>query len=231
MGLTGYREPETSAGATWMGRTYRDRRDAGQQLGAALARFGPWQRPLVLGLPRGGVPVAVEVARAIGADVDTVVVRKMGAPGQDELAIGAVASGGGEVRNADIIAELGLSPAAVEAIAQRERVNVAEQERRLRGGRPFPRVAGRDVVLVDDGVATGATMRAAAQVVAAGKPARLVIAVPVGPSDAEGELQAYATDVVILERPADFGAVGEVYDDFRQVTDAEVIAATASPGD
>lgn len=212
-----------------MGQVYRDRQDAGRQLAAALVRFAPWQRPLVLGLPRGGVPIASEVARALGAEVDAVVVRKLGAPGHEELAIGAVVAGGVEVLNAEIIESLGIAPASIEAIARREHATVALRERALRGGRPALDVAGRDVILVDDGIATGATMRAAAQVVAARHPARLIVAVPVGPPGAEAGFRTAIDAVLILRQPPGFAAVGEAYDDFRAVSDAEVVALLNPP--
>jgi putative phosphoribosyl transferase len=170
------------------------------------------------------VPVAAEVARAVGGELDAIVVRKIGAPGQEELAIGAVAAGGGLVINEAIVASLGLAPAVIAALVAGERRELERRERVLRGDRPFPDVRGREVILVDDGIATGATMRAAVEAVAARRPVRLVVAAPVGPLDANGGFGPGVDAVVVPERPVWFGAVGEGYCDFRPVEDAEVRA-------
>jgi putative phosphoribosyl transferase len=177
---------------------------------------------LVLGLPRGGVPVAARVAGAVGAHLDVFVVRKLGVPGHEEYAMGAIASGGIEVVNDEVIRRLGISRRAFDAVVEAE---TAELERRVtayRGGRPPLDLAGRDVVLVDDGIATGATMRAAALAVRAAGARTVVVAVPVAPPSAAGELAADVDAFVAVSTPSGFGAVGAWYDDFRQTSDDEV---------
>jgi putative phosphoribosyl transferase len=201
---------------------FRDRREAGRQLAAALKdRYAGRSDLLVLALPRGGVPVGVEVAAALGAPLDVYVVRKLGHPAQPELAIGAIAPGGVLLINDDLLDRLDLSREALEQIAARERV---ELERRLTAYRdgPPPDVAGRTVIVVDDGLATGATMRAALQALRAQSPARLVVAVPVAPRGAVEAMTDAADDVVVVLAPRDFRAVGQWYDDFAQTTDEEV---------
>jgi predicted phosphoribosyltransferase len=204
---------------------FRDRRDAGRQLAVALLEYADRPTVLVLGLPRGGVVVAVEVANALRAPLDVWVVRKLGVPGHPELAMGAIAGAGVEVRHEDLIAELGLSRAAVDAVAARERVELERRERMYRGDRPAPVLHERDVILVDDGLATGATMEAAVEAAAQLEPRSVVVAVPVGASDAVARLRRLATRVVCLAAPAAFHAVGEWYADFSQTTDDEVTAA------
>lgn len=202
---------------------YRSRADAGRILADDVARHVPAGPAIVLGLARGGVPVAAEVAARLEAPLDVLTVRKVGTPGHVELAIGAIASGGLVVRNDELIGRLGLSAADVEAridVATRE---LADRDRRLRGDRPPPALADVIVVLVDDGLATGATMRAAVAAVRSAAPAWVVVAVPVGPPDTVEELAALADDVVCPQQPPDFVAVGEWYRDFGETTDAEVV--------
>jgi putative phosphoribosyl transferase len=210
--------------------SFRDRAEAGEVLAEALAeRLGPHVAGgvVVLGLPRGGVPVAAAVARRLGATLDILAVRKIGTPGHTELAIGAIASGGLVVHNEALVAQLGLKRRAVEKRIELAREELDAQERRLRGDRPRPPLAGRIVVLVDDGLATGATMRAAVLAVRTADPARVVVAVPVGPPDTCAELAAVADDVVCPVQPAMFVAVGQWYDDFSATTDDDVLRLLA----
>jgi putative phosphoribosyl transferase len=201
---------------------FADRVDAGRRLAAALADYRGRPDLLVLGLPRGGVPVAAEVARALDAPLDVFVVRKLGVPGQRELAMGAVASGDTEVFNADVLSHAHLSAEQVDEVRRTEREELARRERAYRGDRPAAPVAGRTVLLVDDGLATGASMRAAVAAVRKLGPASVVVAVPVAPAAACRQLAADADDVVCLSAPDWFGAVGQFYDDFSETTDEEV---------
>ena len=203
---------------------YRSRTDAGRILADEVAGHVPAGAAIVLGLARGGVPVAAEVATRLSAPLDVLTVRKIGTPGHVELAIGAIASGGLVVRNDDLIARLRLTPADVAARVDVARRELADRDRRLRGDRPPPVLADAVVVLVDDGVATGATMRAAVAAVRSAAPARVVVAVPVGPPDTVEELATLADDVVCPQQPPDFVAVGEWYRDFGETTDADVVA-------
>jgi putative phosphoribosyl transferase len=176
----------------------------------------------VLGLARGGVVVAHELARAVGAPLDVLVVRKLGAPGQPELAMGAVASGGGRALNPIVIDRLGVSPEAVSESARRELEELAVRERAYRGTRSPPQLAGRTVILVDDGLATGASMRAAVASVRAAAPASVRVAVPVGAPDTVADIRTTVDELVCLLEPDDFMAVGEWYDEFDPVDDATV---------
>jgi predicted phosphoribosyltransferase len=206
-------------------RGYADRAEAGRELAAPVIdalRPLPGGRPLVLGLARGGVPVAAPVAEAADGDLDVLVVRKIGAPGHEELAIGAIASGAPEVRNDLVIRQLGLGERDIARQTERARDQLRERERRLRGARPFPPLAGRVVVLVDDGLATGATMRAAIAAVRASGPAAVVVAVPVGAPDTCAELGTLADALVCPLQPAGFHAVGQWYRNFDATTDADV---------
>jgi putative phosphoribosyl transferase len=203
-----------------------DRHDAGAHLADAVAvALGPTAPAdvIVLGLPRGGVPVAAPVAARLGAPLDVLAVRKVGTPGHVELAIGAIASGGLVVRNADLVTQLGLGDRAVERRVAVARKELAGQERRLRGDRPPPALADRIVVLVDDGLATGATMRAAVLAVRTARPRRIVVAVPVGPPDTCADLATVADDVVCPMQPPDFMAVGQWYVDFSTTSDDDVL--------
>lgn len=205
-----------------MNRIFRDRTDAGRALAPAVERC-PLHRPLVLGLPRGGVPVAFEVARAICAALDVLVVRKLGVPYQPELAFGAIASGGIRVFNQDVLRMLPeLDNKTIERIVAWECSELARREAAFRGARPYPAFTDRDVVLVDDGLATGATMRAAVQAVRRGNPRRVLVAVPTGSHDAVQHISDGADTVICLDTPRYFVAVGNQYERFDQVTDDEV---------
>lgn len=201
---------------------FANRTEAGSRLADALSDFAGHKDLLVLGLPRGGVPVAAEVARKLGAELDVFVVRKLGVPGQRELAFGAVASGGVRVLNPDVVGPLGLTAKEIEAVAEEEMKELARREQSYRGQRLFPTVQGRTVILVDDGLATGATMLAAARAVREMSPRLLIVAVPVAPRDINEELLRVADRFVSLARPANFYAVGQWYRDFRQIEDEEV---------
>jgi predicted phosphoribosyltransferase len=206
-------------------RVFRDRAEAGRLLADAVAeRLGSQSQgvPLVLSLPRGGVPVGFEVARVLHAPLDVYLVRKLGVPGQPELAMGALASGDVLVMNEEVVRRLGVPRAAIEAVAAAEGRELARREQAYRGGSPPPEVQGRTVVLVDDGLATGATMRAAVESVRGRHPARLVVAVPTAPPPTVDELYRQADDVVVLTTPDPFYAVGCSYEDFSPTTDDEV---------
>ena len=199
---------------------FADREDAGRKLAAELPEL---ERPVVLGLPRGGVPVAAAVARAIGAPLDVFVVRKLGLPAQPELAMGAVASGGVQVLNDDVLRHAAVTPAVLEEVAGRELAEVAARDRLYRGDRPAMRLSGLDVVLVDDGLATGATMRAAVLAVRSREPRSVVAAVPVAPRETVTAFEREGIELVCPLVPRDFAAVGSWYRDFGQVADEEVI--------
>ena len=201
---------------------FKDRRDAGRALVSELMQCG-LEDPVVLGLPRGGIPVAYEIAIALQAPLDTMVVRKLGVPTQPELAFGAIASGGARVINDEVIKlGLGLTDEVVESIIARETEELRRRESAYRDKRQYPDLAEHDVVIVDDGLATGATMCAAVEAVRAKSPSSIVVAVPTGSRAAVRKLQAKANAVVCLESPAGFYAVGQFYDDFRQTSDDEV---------
>lgn len=209
---------------------YEDRRDAGRRLGEALAGR-ELHRPLVLALPRGGVPVAVEVARALHAELDVLVVRKIGAPGQPELGIGAVAEGGEPLLHPPSLRMLGVTERQLEATVAAERRELDRRVERYRGARPLPAVADRDVLVVDDGLATGGTARAALAALAPRRPRRLVLAVPVGSPRTVAELEHDADEVVCLQQPEHFQAVGQWYRDFAQTTDDVVVRLLAEHRD
>ena len=202
---------------------FADRADAGCYLAEKVAHYQGAPGLLVLALPRGGVPVAYEIARALRAPLDVFVVRKLGVPGHEELAMGAVASGGVRVLNADVITSLGAwAMEAVEQETARELRELARREEQYRGTRPFPELKDRTVILVDDGLATGATMRAAARAVRQREPARLIIAVPVAAESSCREMEMEADEVVCALTPAMFFGVGQFYEDFHQTSDEEV---------
>lgn len=201
---------------------FQDREDAGRQLAQRLAGYANRDALLVLALPRGGVPVAYPVAEALDAPLDVIVVRKLGAPGQPELAMGAIALGGVQVTNPEVVRALSIPPETVAKVARRERVELRRREEAYRGARPFPELTGRTVILVDDGVATGATLRAAARAVRELHPAELVLAVPHGAPDSIASLEPEADRVVCLATPTPYLAVGAWYRDFGQTSDGEV---------
>jgi predicted phosphoribosyltransferase len=204
-------------------RRYADRHDAGQVLAEGLAGYRGDRDALVLGLPRGGVPVAFEVAQSLDAPLDVLIVRKLGAPGHEEFAIGAIASGGICVRNPDV-GPFDVPQPVFEAILARERAELERRERQYRDAHAPPRLAGRKVILVDDGLATGSTMRAAVQAVRQRDPARVIVAVPVGARATCEALRREADEVVCPLEPDHLRSVGEWYDDFDATSDAEVRA-------
>jgi predicted phosphoribosyltransferase len=201
---------------------FRDRREAGRLLAAQLAAYANRPDVLVLALPRGGVPVAYEVARALGAPLDVFLVRKLGVPGHEELAMGAVATGGVRVLNEEIVRALGIPDDVIEAVAAKEQRELARRERLYRGDRPPLDVRGRTVILVDDGLATGATMHAAIKALRQAQAARIVVAVPTASPEACDELRAVVDDVICAITPEPFYAVGLSYGDFSQTSDEEV---------
>ena len=198
---------------------FRDRSHAGQLLASLLESYVDRPGVLVLGLPRGGVPVAYEVAKSLRAPLDILLVRKLGVPGQKELAMGAIASGGMRVLNRQLIAALAIGDDEIEAVAQRESHELERRERLYRSGRPAPEVSGKTLILVDDGLATGATMRAAVEALRSRGPYRIVIAVPVGARATCDELRGEVDDLVCAKASDQFYAVGMWYDDFSQVSD------------
>jgi len=200
---------------------FLDRRDAGRQLAANLSAYADDPSVLVLGLPRGGVPIAYEVASALHAPLDVLVVRKLGVPGHRELAMGAIASGGLRVLNADVTNGLKIPPAEVEAAAATELLELERQQRAYRGNAPFPELAGRTVIVVDDGLATGSTMRAAVRALRQSGPKRIIIAAPVAAPETARSLREEA-EVVCLSTPPEFQAVSTWYQDFSQTSDEEV---------
>jgi predicted phosphoribosyltransferase len=201
---------------------FADRRQAGTVLANRLRQFAGRSGVVLLALPRGGVPVGYEVARALGAPLDVFVVRKLGLPGHPELAMGAIASGGVRVLNEDVLESMAVSQAAIDAVTRAEELELERRERAYRDGRPLVPVEGRVVILVDDGLATGSTLRAAVLAVRRLHPARVVVAVPVGAWQTCQELRDVADDVVCAFTPEPFRAVGLWYADFSQTTDAEV---------
>jgi putative phosphoribosyl transferase len=201
---------------------YADRRAGGRALARMLETYGGREDTLVLALPRGGVPVAFEVARALGAPLDVLTVRKLGFPGHSELAMGAIASGDVCVLNRELVTEFGISEELIAKVAQREAREIARRERDYRGHAPRLDPMGRTVLLVDDGLATGATMRAAVSAVRTHEPASVVVAVPVAAQESCDEMRLVADAVVCAAVPKPFRAVGLWYEDFEQVTDDEV---------
>jgi len=201
---------------------FRDRRDAGRQLAAALTRYAGDPNVIILGLPRGGVPVAFEVSLALASPLDVFVVRKLGVPGHRELAMGAIASGGVRVLNPDVMEVLHISPMVVDAVAEQEERELERQEREYRSGAPLPNLESKTVIIVDDGLATGSTMRAAVKALRQHQPARIVVAVPVGSAETCSDLRAEADDVVCLHAPDPFQAVSLWYEEFFQTSDHEV---------
>lgn len=203
---------------------FRDRAAAGRVLAGLLAHWRGAPGLLVLALPRGGVPVAREVADGLAAPLDLLLVRKLGVPGREELAMGAIASGGAMVLNDDVIRAARVGPEALDTVAAAEWRELRRREQAYRGSRAPIEVAGRTVIVVDDGAATGATMRAALTALARLDPARIIAAVPVAPTSVRAELAMLADEVVCASSPPGFSAVGGSYDDFGQTSDAEVRA-------
>jgi putative phosphoribosyl transferase len=203
-------------------RSFVDRRDAGRVLALRLAKYANRDDVIVLALPRGGVPVAYEVAAALGAPMDVFLVRKLGTPGHRELAMGAIASGGVRVLNEDVVRWYGIPESAIERVAREEEQELQRRERAYRDDLPAPDLANRTVILIDDGLATGSTMRAAAQAMRLHHPSRVVIAVPVGAPQTCTELAAVADEVICARMPEPFSAVGQWYLNFNQTDDEEV---------
>jgi len=207
---------------------FADRHAAGRALAERMNQFAGRTDVVVLALPRGGVPVAYEVAQELHAPLDVFVVRKLGVPGHEELAMGAIASGDVRVFNQEVLDWYRLSDADVDAVARRERAELERREELYRDGRPLTPIEGRIVILIDDGLATGSTMRAAVEAVRRLKPSRIVVAVPVGAQDTCEQFRQIADDVVCVLSPASFSAVGQWYQDFSQTTDDEVRHLLAS---
>ena len=208
------------------GRSFRDRADAGRELARRLApSYAGQPDVVVLGLARGGVPVAAEVAAALNAPLDVFVVRKLGVEGRDELAMGAIAGGGVRVLNRSVIDGLHIGPDEIERVVQREEQELARRLALYRGDRPAPDLAGKVVIVVDDGLATGSTMRAAVAALRQSGPRRVIVAVPVGAADTCHQLAGEADEVLCVRTPRNFIAVGQWYRDFSPTSDAEVAEA------
>jgi len=205
-----------------MPEVFKDRVTAGRELADALRHYAEREDVVVLGLPRGGVPVALQVAEALGVSLDLMLVRKLGLPGHKELAMGAIATGGSSVLNEDVVRYYNISAEAIEAATAEERQELQRRERLYRGERPVPKLRNRCVILVDDGLATGATMRAAVLALRQQAPARIIVAVPVAPPDTVALLREIVDEIVCLATPEPFWGVGRWYQDFDQTTDAEV---------
>jgi putative phosphoribosyl transferase len=201
---------------------FRDRADAGRSLASLLTAYANRKDVQVLGLPRGGVPVAFQVAQELHAPLDVFVVRKLGVPGHEELAMGAIATGGVRVLNEQVIQALSIPPYVVDMVASEEQKELERRERVYRDDRPPPNLRGRVVILVDDGLATGSTMRAAVRAVRIQQPARVVVAVPTGSIEACEELRSMADEVICATTPEPFYGVGMWYQDFSQTTDSQV---------
>jgi putative phosphoribosyl transferase len=201
---------------------FEDRREAGRRLAEKLSRFKD-ERPVVFALPRGGVPVGYEISRALEAPLDVFVSRKLGAPGQPEFGIGAVAAGGVRVLNEDVLSRLGIPDDYVEQITARETAEVERRLRYFRGERPEPDVGGRTAILVDDGLATGVTARAAVEALRSSGPQRLILAAPVCAAQTAQLLGPEVDELVCLESPSDLGAIGFWYKNFEQTSDEEVV--------
>jgi predicted phosphoribosyltransferase len=213
--------------ASWQ--TFRDRREAGRVLAEKLADYRGRDDLVVLGLARGGVPVGWEVAAALRAPLDVFLVRKLGAPQRAELAMGALASGGQVVMNDNVVASLGITDDQVQAVIDSETTELHRRERAYRGDRPAAELHNKTVILVDDGIATGASMLAAVHAVQLAEPGSVVVAVPVGPASACQQLARSADEVLCASTPPSFDAVGQAFADFHQVTDEEVRDLLATP--
>jgi putative phosphoribosyl transferase len=205
-----------------MERAFANRTEAGRLLVEKLVKYAGRDDVIVLGLPRGGVPVAFEVAQRLGAPLDVFIVRKLGVPGFEELAAGAIASGGVRVLNEDVMRSIPHADEAIDAVTARETTELERREQIYRQGRPPPELRDRIVILVDDGLATGATMRAAVKALRQSGAAKIVVAVPVGPQDTCRELEEEADETICLSTPEFFQAVGQYYEDFSQTSDEDV---------
>ncbi len=205
-----------------MERVFRNRREAGQVLASLLAGYRGRPGVVVLGLPRGGVPVAYEIATALHAPLDVMVVRKLGVPGHEELAMGAIASGGVQVINEEVVRHLGLTPGIMASVAAIEQQELARREQAYRGKRPPVTIEGRTVILVDDGLATGSTMRAAVAALRRRHPTRVVVAIPTAAPEPCEELKREVDEIVCVMIPTPFYGVGEWYEEFDQTSDEEV---------
>jgi putative phosphoribosyl transferase len=205
-----------------MSERFQDRMEAGQLLSEKLAHYANQSKVIVLGLPRGGVPVAFEVAKALHVPLDVFVVRKLGTPGRCELAMGAIASGGVRVLNEEVVKTLGIPMETIEAVTEEEKRELKRREMAYRGSEAEPRVRGKTVILIDDGIATGSTVRAAVRALVAQDLVRLVLAVPIVAAPTYRELQSEVDEIVALMMPRRFYGVGEWYEDFSQTSDAEV---------
>lgn len=211
---------------------FPNRPEAGRFLATKLSKYSGRDDVIVLGLPRGGVPVAFEVAQSLRVPLDVFIVRKLGVPGFEELAVGAIASGGVRVLNSEVANALPNADEIIDAVTQRETAELQRREHEYRDGRDAPEIGGRTVILIDDGLATGATMRAAVKALKQRGAAKIVVAVPVGPPDTCREFEDVADEVVCASAPESFQAVGQYYDDFSQTTDDEVrdlLAKAAAP--
>jgi predicted phosphoribosyltransferase len=201
---------------------FRDRKDAGRRLAEDLMEYAPREDVVVLGLPRGGVPVAYEVANALGAPLDIFLVRKLGLPGHEELAMGAIASGGVRVLNPEVVQALDIPERVIDAVAQREQNELERREKAYRGDRPKPELEGKTVILIDDGLATGASMRAAVAGLRVQHPAKIIVAVPTAAPETCEAFEDTVDEIVCATTPQPFYGVGIWYQDFAQVTDEEV---------
>jgi predicted phosphoribosyltransferase len=205
-----------------MERAFADRTEAGRLLAEKLGEYADRDDVIILGLPRGGVPVAYEVAKRLRAPLDVFVVRKLGVPGFEELAAGAIASGGVRVLNEDVVRAIPHAEEAIEAVTTRETAELERREQLYRAGGPAPELRDRVVILIDDGLATGATMRAAVKALRQSGAAKIIVAVPVGPPDTCREIEEQADETICLSTPAFFQAVGQYYEDFSQTSDEDV---------
>jgi predicted phosphoribosyltransferase len=203
------------------GKVFRDRRDAGRRLARELEKYRG-DDVVVLALPRGGVPVGYEIAEALGAPLDVFLVRKLGVPGHEELAMGAIATGGVRIINRDVVETVGIGEGEIEAAAAREERELERREKAYRGDRPAPDVEGKTVILVDDGLATGASMRAAVKALKGVKPGRIVVAVPTAAPETCAAFRGEVDEIICAITPEPFWAVGAWYEDFTQTTDDEV---------
>lgn len=203
---------------------FKNRKEAGLLLAEMLKEYTNRSDVIVLALPRGGVPVGYEVAKALSLPLDVFIVRKIGVPGQDELAMGAISSGGGLFSNTILIEQLGIPQEKIDKVIEAEKKELQRRELTYRGNRPFPNLKNKTIILIDDGIATGASMFAALEAIKQSKPAQIIIAVPVAPASSLRELSSKVDKLICPLHPEHFIAVGLWYEDFRQTTDEEVIA-------